>query len=141
MRRVVFGLLALVLLSIIGIGGAAATSPPGDGSQAGPSPAATPGASARPSSKPAHTPAAKASPGGKLPQMVIVVTATRLPEPLGQVGTTTSVVAAPTIQAQQIASALDALREVPGVQVAQSGSPGSLGEVFIRGAPPDRILF
>jgi vitamin B12 transporter len=140
MRRAVFGILALVLLSIVGIGGAAVASPAGDGTQAGPSPAATPGAPARSSSKPAPTPAAKASPSGKLPQMVIVVTATRLPEPLGQVGTTTSVVGAPTIQAQQIASALDALREVPGVQVVQSGSPGSLAEVFIRGAPPDQNL-
>jgi vitamin B12 transporter len=86
------------------------------------------------------TPGATASPAGRLPQMVIVVTPNRVPEPLAQVGTTTSVVPAATIQTQQLRSAIDALREVPGVQIVQSGSPGSLAEVFIRGAPPDQNL-
>ena len=152
MRRVIHWLLALVFLASFGMGRAAAAArsrgrlvPP-----AGPSAAATPGSS---SSKPARvkgaaarakrqaTPSSRGESGaGKLPPMVIVVTATRLPEPLGQVGTTTTVVGAPTMQAQQIRSALDALREVPGVQVAQSGSPGTLADVLIRGAQPDENL-
>jgi vitamin B12 transporter len=139
MRRVVLGLWALVFL-LVAVGRGRATDLQASNAPTGTSPAATPGGAAQVRGKPAHTPAAKASPGGKLPRMVIVVTATRLPEPLGQVGTTTSVVSAATIQAQQISSALDALREVPGVQVVQSGSPGSLAEVFIRGAPPDQNL-
>jgi outer membrane cobalamin receptor len=45
--------------------------------------------------------------------MVIVVTATRIPQPLVEVGTTTSVVSAASMQAQRIRTAVDALREVP----------------------------
>lgn len=152
MRRVCFcvlvGFLAFVLLSAITVDRAIATDVPAGIAQAGPHPAATPAGPVRAGGKSAPTqrvaahptPAAAASPGVKLPQMVIVVTPTRLPEPLGQIGTTASVVGAPTMQAQQIGSALDALREVPGVQVVQSGSPGGLAEVFIRGAPPDQNL-
>ena len=152
MRRVILWLLAFVFLSTTEVGPVVAAGLAANSSSAGPSPAATPAAPARSSGKPARakgaaasakrqaTPVAAASPGGKLPQMVIVVTATRLPEPLGQVGTTTTVVGAPTMQAQQLRSAVDALREVPGVQLVQSGSPGALAEVFIRGAPPDQNL-
>ncbi|HLW72311.1 MAG TPA: TonB-dependent receptor [Candidatus Binataceae bacterium] len=82
---------------------------------------------------------AKQSPA-KLPAMTIVVTPTRLPEPLGQAGTTVSVVDAQEIETQQARSAIDALAQVPGVQVVQSGSPGTLAEVFIRGADPSQTL-
>ncbi|MGH7880499.1 MAG: TonB-dependent receptor, partial [Candidatus Binataceae bacterium] len=72
--------------------------------------------------------------------MTIVITPTRIPEPLGQVGTTVSVVDAQQIETQQARNAIDALREVPGVQVVQSGSPGALADVFIRGADPSQTL-
>jgi vitamin B12 transporter len=90
-------------------------------------------------------PAAAASPAvsgtnSKLPAMTIVITPTRLPEPLGQVGTTTSVVNAQQMEAQQARVAIDAIREIPGVQIVQSGSPGSLADVFIRGADPSQTL-
>jgi outer membrane receptor protein involved in Fe transport len=41
---------------------------------------------------------------------------------------------------QHIPSTVEALREVPGVQVVQSGAPGSLAEVFIRGSNPSQTL-
>lgn len=75
-----------------------------------------------------------------LPTMTIVITPTRLPEPLGQVGTTTSVVSAPEMETQQARVAVDALRTIPGVQVVQSGSPGALADIFIRGADPSQTL-
>jgi vitamin B12 transporter len=70
----------------------------------------------------------------------VVVTATRIPQPIGEIGTTITVVEAPQIQEQKIDRVADVLREVPGVQVTQSGSPGSLTDVSIRGAPPSQTL-
>ncbi|MGH7925681.1 MAG: TonB-dependent receptor, partial [Candidatus Binatus sp.] len=54
----------------------------------------------------------------------VVVTATRIPQPIGEIGTTITVVEDPQIQEQKIQRVEDVLREVPGVQVTQSGSPG-----------------
>jgi vitamin B12 transporter len=70
----------------------------------------------------------------------VVVTATRIPQPIGEIGTTITVVEDPQIQAQKIDRVADVLREVPGVQVTQSGSPGSLTDVSIRGATPSQTL-
>jgi vitamin B12 transporter len=76
----------------------------------------------------------------KLPRMMIVVTATRMKTPLGEVGTATSVVTDTKIQAQQMHDVTNALREVPGVIVTQDGAPGTLAEVSIRGATPAQTL-
>ncbi len=76
----------------------------------------------------------------KLPRMMIVVTATRMKTPLGEVGTAASVVTDTKIQAQQMHDVTNALREVPGVQVTQDGAPGTLAEVSIRGATPAQTL-
>ena len=70
----------------------------------------------------------------------VVVTATRIPQPIGEIGTTITVVEDPQIQAQKIDRVADVLREVPGVQVTQSGSPGSVTDVSIRGATPSQTL-
>ncbi len=70
----------------------------------------------------------------------IVVTATRIPQPIGEIGTTITVVEAPQIEEQKIQRVADVLREVPGVQVTQSGSPGSVTDVSIRGATPSQTL-
>jgi len=76
----------------------------------------------------------------KLPRMMIVVTATRMKTPLGEVGTATSVVTDTKIQAQQMHDVTNALREVPGVIVTQDGAPGTLAEASIRGATPAQTL-
>src|SRR5258708_1077424 len=70
----------------------------------------------------------------------IVVTATRIPQPISEIGTTITVVEAPQIQEQKIDRVADVLREVPGVQVTQSGSPGSVTDVSIRGATASQTL-
>jgi vitamin B12 transporter len=70
----------------------------------------------------------------------IVVTATRLSEPLSQIGTTVTVVNHSQIESQKIEQVNDALRQVPGVELTQSGSPGTLSDVFIRGATPAQTL-
>jgi vitamin B12 transporter len=70
----------------------------------------------------------------------IVVTATRIPQPIGEIGTTITVVEDPQIQDQKIDRVANVLREVPGVQVTQSGSPGSVTDVSIRGASAAQTL-
>ena len=85
-------------------------------------------------------PAATANKGEAQKLNPIVVTATRIPQPIGEIGTTITVVEAPQIQEQKIDRVADVLREVPGVQVTQSGSPGSVTDVSIRGATPSQTL-
>jgi vitamin B12 transporter len=93
------------------------------------------------SATPIPSPVAAATPAsGKLPPMIIVITPTRMAQPLDQAAVTTTVVNASDLQIQQAQNTVDALREVPGVQVVQSGAPGSLAEVFIRGANPAQNL-
>src|SRR5208282_4439633 len=70
----------------------------------------------------------------------VVVTATRIEQPIGEIGTTITVVEDPQIREQKIERVEDVLREVPGVQVTQSGSPGSVTDVSIRGAPAAQTL-
>jgi vitamin B12 transporter len=70
----------------------------------------------------------------------VVVTATRIPQPIGQIGTTITVVEDPQIQEQKIQRVADVLREVPGVQVTQTGSPGTETDVSIRGATAAQTL-
>ncbi len=77
---------------------------------------------------------------GKLPHMVIIVTATRIAQPLGEIGETASVLESPQIQSQQMHNVTDALREIPSLNVTQSGSPGTIADVSIRGAPPAQTL-
>jgi vitamin B12 transporter len=72
--------------------------------------------------------------------MTIVVTATRIPEPIGQVGVTTSVVTDKQMETQQVTNAIDSLREVPGVQITQTGSPGTVAQPSIRGASSSESL-
>ncbi|HVN91827.1 MAG TPA: TonB-dependent receptor [Candidatus Binataceae bacterium] len=96
--------------------------------------------SASPSVPVASSPAATATPSSKLPPMTIVITPTRIAEPLSQTGVTTSVVTQSDFQTQQIQSAVDAISEVPGVQVIQNGPPGTVATVQIRGATSSQSL-
>ena len=70
----------------------------------------------------------------------VVVTATRIEQPIADIGTTITVVENPQIQEQKIDRVGDVLRQVPGVQVTQSGSPGSVTGVSIRGATSAQTL-
>ena len=86
----------------------------------------------QPATKPKKEEAQKLNP--------IVVTATRIPQPIGEVGTTITVVEDPEIEQQKIQRVADVLRQVPGVEVTQSGSPGSETDVMIRGATASQTL-
>ncbi len=61
------------------------------------------------------------------------MSATRLPLPEEESPATISVVTAREMEERQIRRVADALREVPGLTVAQTGAPGQLTSVFTRG--------
>ena len=70
----------------------------------------------------------------------IVVTATRIPTPGEQLGSSVTVISAEEIEARQYRSLAEALRSVPGVRVVQAGGPGQQTSVFIRGASSSHTL-
>lgn len=88
------------------------------------------------------SPTAAASPAQNEPQKLppVVVTATRIEQPLSEIGTTVSVVDRSQMQSQQIESVGTALEQVPGVTVVQEGSPGTQSGVMVRGASSAETL-
>jgi len=64
----------------------------------------------------------------------VVVTPTRLPTPESEVGSSITVITEEDIQRKQERTLPDALRDVPGLNVVQTGGPGGQTSVFIRGA-------
>ncbi len=63
----------------------------------------------------------------------IVVSANRLDLPLDRSPAAISVINASELEAKQIQRVGDALREVPGLSIVQTGAPGQLTSVFTRG--------
>ena len=63
----------------------------------------------------------------------IVVSATRIPIPEENSPATISVISAEDLEQKQIERVADALREVPGLSVVQTGTPGQLTSIFTRG--------
>src|SRR5712692_11010183 len=63
----------------------------------------------------------------------VIVSATRTEIPLDQSPSSVSVIDSQDIDRKQIERVGDALREVPGLSVVQSGTPGQLTSVFTRG--------
>src|SRR5271163_486626 len=95
--------------------------------------------SAKASQQPKASPAASPTvPQANLPDMSI--TATRISQPVSQLGMTVTVINSQQIQDQKIQQTSDALRQVPGVQVTQSGGPGTETDVSIRGSSPSQVL-
>jgi vitamin B12 transporter len=74
--------------------------------------------------------------GDQLPEAEpVVVSATRFDIPLDQSPASVSVIDSEDIDHKQIERVSDALREVPGLAVVQTGTPGQLTSVFMRGLP------
>jgi vitamin B12 transporter len=70
----------------------------------------------------------------------IVVTANREPAPLETVGSSVTVISREEIERRQSPSVLDLLRSVPGLEINQTGGPGGLANIFMRGADPTQTL-
>src|SRR5438445_7422114 len=74
--------------------------------------------------------------GDQLPEAEpVVVSATRSDIPLDRSPASVSVISSQDIDNKQIERASDALREVPGLAVVQTGTPGQITSVFMRGLP------
>lgn len=135
MNRLSFVIVASLVLVLAGVQATA---------RADPSPAATPSSSATPGASStqntAQQPAPAASQGQEAKLQTVVVTATRVEQPIDQVGTTISVVSDQQMQSQKIEQVGTALQQVPGVNVTQSGSAGTETDVSIRGASPSQSL-
>ncbi|MEO5717032.1 MAG: TonB-dependent receptor [Chthoniobacterales bacterium] len=63
----------------------------------------------------------------------LVVSATRLPTPVDEVPASVSVLTASDFENKQTQRVADALRQIPGLSVVQSGTAGQLTSVFTRG--------
>jgi len=63
----------------------------------------------------------------------VVVSATRFDIPLDQSPASVSVISSEDLEQKQIERVSDALREVPGLSIVQTGTAGQLTSVFIRG--------
>ncbi len=69
----------------------------------------------------------------------LVVTATRFLAPRDQVPNAVTVIDGVELERRGITRVLDALRSVPGVAVVQSGSPGAVTSLFLRGGESDYV--
>ena len=63
----------------------------------------------------------------------IVVSATRLPTPVAEVASSVTVITAADIEARQQRSLPDVLRNVPGLNIVQTGGAGGQTSMFMRG--------
>ncbi len=70
----------------------------------------------------------------------VVVTATRLRQPLSQIGTSVSVMSGDQMQDQKLGLVAPAMQQLPGVEVNQAGSPGTVTDVTIRGSTAAQTL-
>jgi vitamin B12 transporter len=68
----------------------------------------------------------------------VVVTATRVPTPESDVGSSITVITSEEMQRKQERTLPEALADVPGLNVVQTGGPGGTTSVFIRGANSDQ---
>ena len=70
----------------------------------------------------------------------IVVTASDTPEPVASTPAAVSVVTKTDIERQAARDVADVLRDVPGVTISRSGSPGKATSLFMRGAGSTQTL-
>lgn len=70
----------------------------------------------------------------------IVVTADRITEPLEDATDSVSVITAEELRRSQAATVAEVLRDVAGITIVQSGSPGHATSAFLRGASSSQVL-
>ena len=63
----------------------------------------------------------------------VVVSATKVPRPAGTLSQAVTVLSGDDLRARGVSRVSDALREVPGAMLVQSGSYGALTSLFLRG--------
>ena len=85
-------------------------------------------------------PAENAPPPSNPQPAEVVVTADREPEPISRTGSSISVVKGETLATSNPGSLVDALRTVPGLDISESGGPGSTANIRLRGANTGQTL-
>lgn len=70
----------------------------------------------------------------------LTVTGTRLPFDLSQLPATSTVIDQQEISRSGALQVTDLLRALPGITIAQSGSPGALTEIRVRGSETNHLL-
>lgn len=70
----------------------------------------------------------------------VVVTAEAVPQDASSVGVATTVLDRAAIERSRAATVAELLRTVPGVDVAQSGGPGGVTSLFLRGTNSNSVL-
>lgn len=70
----------------------------------------------------------------------IVITTDREPIPVEKVTGSVTVVTRDDMERRQLRTVEEVLRQVPGVSVQQSGGPGSLTSVFVRGSNANHVV-
>ncbi|MEO8587054.1 MAG: TonB-dependent receptor plug domain-containing protein, partial [Acidobacteriota bacterium] len=70
----------------------------------------------------------------------VVVSAAAEPEPAVSLGAAATVIDAEEIVASRTTTVLDLLRTVPGLDVVQSGGPGTVASLFLRGTSSTQTL-
>jgi len=73
-------------------------------------------------------------------QEEIVVTANRVPAAAESVGSSVTVIGRQEIEQRREPFVLDLLRTVPGLEISQSGGPGTVASAFLRGADSNHTL-
>lgn len=70
----------------------------------------------------------------------IVVTADRISEPIEDATDSVSIITAEDLQRSQLVTVAEALRDIAGMNVVRSGSPGHTTSAFLRGASSSQVL-
>ena len=70
----------------------------------------------------------------------VIVTATRIKQPLSEIGTSVSVMPGSQMQDQKLGLVAPAMQQLPGVEVNQAGSSGTQSDVTIRGSTAAQTL-
>jgi len=78
--------------------------------------------------------------GQDLPTDQVVVTATRVPTKAEEIAAGVTVIDRATIQQFGYTDLVQALADVPGLRVAQTGGPGAQASVFMRGGNSNQVL-
>jgi len=78
--------------------------------------------------------------GGAVELGPVVVTATKTEVPLNEVTSSVTVITEQDIQEKKAKTVSEVLRDVPGLDVAQTGGPGGVTSVFMRGGNSDFTL-
>jgi vitamin B12 transporter len=63
----------------------------------------------------------------------VVISASKVPKPAGTLTQAVTVISGEDLRARGVSRVTDALREVPGAMLVQSGSPGAITSLFLRG--------